>query len=155
MRWLKIFIYIIILYAGTTQQQFYLSSIEQETKVDERVEKLQSFFGRYSAPMGAYTSTFLRAADDNKLDWKLLPTIAMAESSGGKRYKNNAFGWGSDKIDYGDDAADISAIALRLATGRYYQTYKETQRLSDFCLAYNGKYAETYCDKIRYFYNQL
>ena len=46
-------------------------------------------------------STFLEAADDYALDWRLLPSLSYVESTGGKAARNNnLFGWNSGRAQF-------------------------------------------------------
>ena len=63
---------------------------------DPRLRRLEEFFAKRDCPLRAAAADFLIAADQNALDWRLLPSISMVESSGGKDYRNNnVFGWNS------------------------------------------------------------
>src|SRR5579871_6409264 len=64
---------------------------------DPRFPALKAFFEKYNCPIGEMVPEFLAAADENDLDWRLLPSISLIESGGGKAMtNNNAFGWGSN-----------------------------------------------------------
>lgn len=154
MRIVKLFVWIIILYALLPKQQIYFSSIQAENK-DQRRGKLEAFFESKGSPLVPLAGVFIREADKNGLDWKLLPVVACVESSCGKNYRKNAFGWGSDRIDYGTDEQDIAEIARKIAVLSYYQTYRKSGRLHDFAHTYNAPYAEDYFEKLTYFYKAL
>jgi hypothetical protein len=146
MRFLKLLLYVSLLVYGLPKQQFYLSSAH-DTKLDQRLTKLQVFLAR--TPLAGESATFLHVADKNGLDWRLLPAVACLESSCGKHYLYNAFGWGSDRIDFGTDASDISGVAHGIATLSYYKQYKRSGDTNDFCMAYNGPNAVPYCAKLK------
>jgi hypothetical protein len=154
MRFLKLFIWIIILYVFLPKQTVYVSSIQSPPE-DGRRLRLEAFFKAKGSPLVPLAGVFIREADKNGLDWKLLPAVCCAESSCGKNYNKNAFGWGSDQIDYGTDEQDIAQIANRIRTLSYYQIYRKSGRLFDFAVAYNGHYAQDYFEKIAYFYEDL
>ncbi len=63
---------------------------------DARVLLVQSFLQKYNSPMAPYADLIVQQADQDKIDWKLVPAIAMCESNAGKHMpkKNefNAFG---------------------------------------------------------------
>lgn len=122
---------------------------------DARIKLLEAFFYRYNSKLVLYAETFIRTADAEDLDWKLLPVVACVESSCGKFYRQNAFGWGSDKIDYGTDAQDIAGVASRIASLSYYKTYNKTKDIYDFARAYNAPFAEDYYRKLTYFYRKI
>ena len=66
--------------------------------------------------------SFLEAADDYGLDWRLLPSISYIESSGGKAAPhNNLFGWDSGKAQFHSPTASIHTIGYRLAYSPRYR----------------------------------
>ena len=70
-------------------------------RTDPRTVRLKKFLTKLHCPVAYLSEEFVRAADDNHLDWRLLPSIAIIESGGGKAYireKNNIFGWGGGEI---------------------------------------------------------
>jgi hypothetical protein len=68
-----------------------------EILVDKRVDTLRAFLHEYNSPMEKDAVSFIREADKNSLDWKLVVAIAGTESTFGKhipRGSYNAWGWG-------------------------------------------------------------
>jgi hypothetical protein len=89
---------------------------------DPRLSRLQKFFGDRDCPLRDSAKDFLVAADQNQLDWRLLPSISMIESSGGKYYgNNNVFGWGSCKEKFSSVRAGIHYVAAQLGKSRRYK----------------------------------
>lgn len=89
---------------------------------DFRINKLDRFFESYQCPVRDLTPAFLEAADRYGLDWRLLPSIALIESGGGKEYRrNNIFGWGNGDIRFRSVEAGIDEVAERLAHSDYYK----------------------------------
>ena len=89
---------------------------------DPRLSRLQKFFGDRDCPLRDSAKDFLIAADQNQLDWRLLPSISMIESSGGKDYgNNNVFGWGSCKERFSSVRAGIHYVAAQLGKSRRYK----------------------------------
>jgi hypothetical protein len=89
---------------------------------DPRLSRLQKFFGDRDCPLRDVAKDFLIAADQNHLDWRLLPSISMIESSGGKYYgNNNVFGWGSAKDKFPSVRAGIQYVATQLGKSRRYK----------------------------------
>ena len=89
---------------------------------DERLLKLQRFFDQQNCPLRAAAADFLEAADRYALDWRLLPSISMVESGGGKAYKNNnVLGWNSGNQRFTSVRAGIHHVAERLATSVRYR----------------------------------
>ena len=89
---------------------------------DPRLPVLKAFFDRYGCPVSAYSVEFLIAADENDLDWRLLPSISLIESGGGKQSKNNnIFGWQSTKGEFPSVRVAIRTVASRLANSKLYK----------------------------------
>ncbi|MGB6940837.1 MAG: hypothetical protein WBE37_00405 [Bryobacteraceae bacterium] len=89
---------------------------------DPRLSRLQKFFGDRDCPLRDSAKDFLLAADQNQLDWRLLPSISFVESSGGKYYgNNNVFGWGSAKAKFSSVGAGIHYVAAQLGKSRRYK----------------------------------
>ncbi len=65
----------------------------------ERSEAINKYFKDHEAPLEGKGLQFVLVAEKYGLDWRLLPAIAMRESTGGKfACKNNPFGWGSCRL---------------------------------------------------------
>jgi hypothetical protein len=89
---------------------------------DPRLARLREFFLKYDSPVHYLAAEFLDAADENGLDWRLLPTIAMVESGGGRDHtKNNIFGWASCRRGFPSVREGIHTVASRLANSRLYK----------------------------------
>lgn len=66
-------------------------------KVDRREEILRKYLEKYNSPLVPSAGTFIKEADKNGLDWKLVVSIAGVESYFGKHIpynSNNGWGWG-------------------------------------------------------------
>ncbi|MBI2685291.1 MAG: glucosaminidase domain-containing protein [Acidobacteria bacterium] len=97
-------------------------TLEKIYTKDSRFQRIKAFFKRRSCPMERYAADLVTAADLHKLDWRLLPSLALVESSGGKTYaNNNVFGWDSCKQKFPTIQAGIHAVAERLANSPYYK----------------------------------
>jgi len=89
---------------------------------DSRLSRLQKFFGDRDCPLRDAANDFLIAADQNQLDWRLLPSISFVESSGGKAYtNNNVFGWNSCKEKFPSVRAGIHYVAAQLGKSKRYK----------------------------------
>ncbi len=90
--------------------------------IDERLLKLERFFAHQNCPLRKASADFLEAADRYSLDWRLLPSISMVESGGGKAYRNNnVLGWDSGNRIFPSVRAGIHQVASRLATSGLYR----------------------------------
>lgn len=132
-----------------------IQQIKQEKQIDIRIKRLELFFESFNSPLRKYAGEFVEVADKEGLDYRLLPIVACVESSCGKNYKLNAFGWASDRVDFGTDIDDISGIAAKISTLSYYKEYKRSGKLYDFALAYNGNYAKDYYRKLNWFFEKI
>lgn len=89
---------------------------------DGRCRTLKTFFARHGSPLQSVAATFIEKADRYGLDWRLLPAIAMVESSGGKHSRrNNIFGWNSGRTGFQTVAAGIDFVASRFAHSPLYK----------------------------------
>jgi hypothetical protein len=88
---------------------------------DPRCHVLSRFFQQRDSPLVDDASHFLKASDKHRLDWRLLPSLAMIESSGGKYYQNkNVFGWQSGRARFQSIREGIEFVASRLAESPIY-----------------------------------
>src|SRR5450631_1063651 len=95
-------------------------------KADPRTTRLKKFLIQLHCPVAYLSEEFVRAADDNHLDWRLLPSIAIIESGGGKAYireKNNIFGWGGGEIYFNSVRAGLQTVAYELGRGSLYRRH--------------------------------
>lgn len=89
---------------------------------DPRLVRLQDFFRTMRCPVQDFAAEFLIAADRHSLDWRLLPSIAVVETGGGKTAENNnIFGWKSGKANFPSVQAAIYLVASQLANSRLYK----------------------------------
>jgi len=89
---------------------------------DPRLARLVEFFDSLGSPVRDLAPEFLAAADRHGLDWRLLPSICVVESGGGKNYsKNNIFGWGSATRGFATIRGSIDWVAERLAQSKLYR----------------------------------
>jgi hypothetical protein len=101
---------------------------DQSPPADARVAKLVSFFRSYDCPEPYHVTSYLRAADNHDLDYRLLPVISVLESSCGKHQRhNNHWGWGEDSFP--SVGAGIDFIAKQLTEG-YFKDASAREKLS-------------------------
>src|SRR6202167_3868403 len=63
-------------------------------KSDLREVILRKFLRANHCPDQEFTEMFIAEADSHGLDWRLLPSLALVETGGGRPPKgNNTFGW--------------------------------------------------------------
>jgi hypothetical protein len=110
-----------------------------EERSDPRAERLKKFLA--NCPAGELVHVFLDAADEYNLDWRLLPSISLVESSGGKAAKgNNLFGWDAGRAEFSSLSAGIQRVAYFLAHSSLYRN----KSLDELLLTYNpnAEYAQ-------------
>jgi hypothetical protein len=81
-------------------------------------DEIDAYFKKGDMPLYGTGKIFAEEADKNGLDWRLLPAIAVRESSGGKHACDNVphafFGWGSCSIGFSSDEDAIQTLARNL-----------------------------------------
>lgn len=91
---------------------------------DIRVANLKYFFRKYNSVLYDHAETFVRRADENRFDYRLLPAIAMQESNLCKYIyedSHNCWGWGIygnrvTRFDSYDEAIDTISRGMK----KYY-----------------------------------
>lgn len=91
-------------------------------KVDARETILRKFLKDVSSPVASYAATFIEEADAHHLDWRLLPSLAIVETGGGRKTRrNNIFGWANGASRFSTAAEAIHHVAEALAEARPYR----------------------------------
>lgn len=102
-----------------------------------QAEAIDAYFGARNLPLEGMGMTMVLEAEKNDLDWRLLPAIAMRESTGGKfacqKATFSVFGWGSCKISFKSHEHGIETVARNLGghnpnTARHYKD-KNTEQI--------------------------
>lgn len=89
---------------------------------DPRTLRLKKFFAKLHCPVAYLAEDFIHTADENQLDWRLLPSISVVESSGGKAYKNNnIFGWNNGDTAFPSIRAGLHEVAFKLGKSPLYR----------------------------------
>lgn len=129
------------------------AQVSKTSVLDEQAEhakKIDAYFAKRSMPLEGYGAKLAKAAEDNNLDWRLLPAIAIKESTGGKfACHNNPFGWGSCKIKFKSFDEAIVTVGMNLGgnnpkTERYYKDKTTIEKLHH----YNNSVVPTYTGEI-------
>lgn len=114
---------------------------QEEVLRKEKAEAIDKFFRTYKAPLEGYGMKFVEEAEKNNIDWRLLPAIAMRESTGGKhackRVPNSVFGYGSCKISFSSIDESIEIVARSIGgnhpgTARHYKDKTTVQILKKY-----------------------
>ncbi len=101
-------------------------------KADPRTIRLKRFLVKLHCPIANLSEDFVNAADDNHLDWRLLPSIAVVESGGGKAYikeKNNIFGWGGGELSFPTLRSGLNEVAYKLGRSPLYRHHSSLGKL--------------------------
>lgn len=106
------------------------SEVHVEAPKDPRAVRLHAFLTKLHCPVKDLAEEFVHAADDNNLDWRLLPSIAVIESSGGKTYKNNnVFGWANGDHSFPTVRAGLHRVAFALGQSSTYRNRTTEEKL--------------------------
>lgn len=98
------------------------NSKDEEVKLEEarakKAQAIDAYFKKYDMPLVGTGMKMVIEAEKNDLDWRLLPAIAVRESTGGKfackKVAHSFFGWGSCKINFKSTDSAIETVALNL-----------------------------------------
>ncbi len=124
---------------------------------DDRADRIDAYFEKYNMPLAGYGESFIAAADSCGLDWRLLPAIAVRESTGGKRMQyHNPFGWGGAQIPFKNIDEAIQEVGRNLCgdnprTARWYGTPSIERKL----YYYNGTVIPSYPDEVMWIMKQF
>lgn len=113
----------------------------QFPKTDFRLQRLREYLSEMNCPVESAAAEFLKASDKYRHDWRLLPSIAIVETGGGKAApNNNVMGWSSGSVRFRSVSDGIQTVAERLANSPYYRG----KGLDDMLETYNpvGGYPE-------------
>lgn len=89
---------------------------------DPRLLRIKQYFLERECPAHVYAEDFVTAADQNNLDWRLLPSLSMVESTGGKASRNNnMFGWDNGDTGFRSSREGIYRVASRLNRSHLYR----------------------------------
>lgn len=112
-----------------------LAEFENEGVKDKRVAVLKAFFRRYNSPLYEYAEFIVSVSDENQLDHRLIPAIAMKESTACKFIPDNShncWGWGiyGNTITRFDSYEEsISTVARGLKTYYIDQGYTTPEQI--------------------------
>ena len=112
---------------------------------------IDAYFEAHHMPLKGYGLKMVQEGEENGLDWRLLPAIAIRESSGGIHSCGaNVFGWASCKRTFKTTEEAIETVALHLggnatSTRAYYGSKTTEEKLR----AYNPpSIVPTYVDEV-------
>ena len=138
---------------ATFNTNFSLKNITQSfytSVADDHAKKIDAYFAKRGMPLECYGAKLVKVAEGNDLDWRLLPAIAIKESTGGKfACHNNPFGWGSCRIKFKNFDSAIETVGMNLGgmnpnTEQYYKDATTIEILHH----YNNSVVPTYTGEI-------
>lgn len=89
---------------------------------DVREVRLRRFLAERDCPAADSAAAFLAEADEHGLDWRLLPSLAFVETTGGKfAPNNNLFGWNNGLTRFATRRDAIHEVARSMAEDRPYK----------------------------------
>jgi len=110
-----------------------------------QAQAIDAYFAERDMPLKGLGTKMAIEAQNNEIDWRLLPAIAVRESTGGKntcgKVKHNPFGWGSCKIGFDSLEEVIETVAKNLG-GNNLNTAKhyDNKTIKQILRAYNPPY---------------
>lgn len=119
-------------------------------EMNEKAAKIDAYYAKRNMPLEGYGAMMMKVSEENNLDWRLLPAIAIKESTGGKfACYSNPFGWGSCKIKFQSFEEAIEVVSFNLGgnnpnTERYYKNKTTIEKLHH----YNNAVVPTYTKEI-------
>lgn len=133
-----------IMTVKSTSALFALNDVV-DLKMEElkaKADAIDAYFANRDMPLAGMGMKMVEEAEKNDIDWRLLPAIAVRESTGGKydckRVENNPFGWGSCRIGFKSNKEAIEVVAKNLGgnnpnTARHY----DNKSIKEILRAYN------------------
>jgi hypothetical protein len=121
-RSLCVFAGLTVVPGAITQADTKIPQITQNPSEDPRLNALRKFFLTLNCPLAPVAEVFVAEADSHNLDWRLLPSLAIIESGGGRVSRgNNIFGWNNGNASFPTLGAAIHQVAKTLANGSAYR----------------------------------
>ena len=125
----------------------------------KHAQKIDAYFSDRGLPLAGHGKKMVEVAKKYDLDWRLLPAVAMRESTGGKfackSVSNSPFGYGSCKINFKTMDDSIETVAKNLAgknpnTADYY-----AGELKENLDNYNGGVVPNYAEQVIAIMNKI
>ena len=114
------------------------AAIDEAQILLDQANAIDSYFESHDMPLKGLGAKMVEEAHKNDLDYRLIPAIAVRESTGGKhtckKAKFNPFGWGSCKIGFKSYEDAVTILAKNLGgnnpnTARHYGGAKTIKEL--------------------------
>ena len=130
---------------AVTPEANLISQQLTKEKIESEAQAIDTYFAERNMPLVGMGMTMVKEAYINNLDWRLLPAIAVRESTGGKNACDNVsynpFGWNSCKTGFDSYEDAIATVARNLGgnnpnTARSY----DNKSIKQILQAYNPPY---------------
>jgi hypothetical protein len=150
LRSLCVFAGLAVVPATVTKADSKVPQVRPNPEDDVRLNALRKFFVTLHCPLAAVAEVFVAEADSHNLDWRLLPSLAVIESGGGKAsHGNNIFGWNNGHASFPTLGAAIHQVARTLADGSAYKN----KNLLALLRTYNP--VQGYAEKVQQMMRQI
>lgn len=118
---------------------------------DTRVEKIRTYLNKRNAPLADYAMEFVAAADEYGIDYRLVASISVIESEGGKHTFRpyNAWGWGKSGFSSWEEG--IWAVSKGLS--KYYAKGLTTPKAISY--SYCPPSSQSWATKVQSVMNQI
>lgn len=124
---------------------------------DYRVKILREYLKKYDSPLVESAQTFVQSADENRLDWRLVASIAGLESGFGHHIPYNSYnGWGWGV--YGDNVIRFSSWdeAIITISKALRERYLKNIEYSDpYIIGPTYAASPTWAQRVSYFMNAI
>jgi hypothetical protein len=136
-------------------------STQEQITMRMRADKIDAYFRDRNMPLEGYGMKMVQVAEENDIDWRLLPAISIIETTGGKNLckskdgANNPFGFGSCKIGFNSFNEAIEIVGKNLG-GNNPRTaiHYDNKDLDGILKSYNSV-IPTYNKKIKGFMERI
>lgn len=152
---------VIALNQAVTPEANLISEQMTKEKIESEAESIDTYFASRNMPLVGTGMTMVKEAYLNNLDWRLLPAIAVRESTGGKNacgsVKYNPFGWNSCKTGFNSYDDAIATVAENLGGNNPNTASSYTGKtIKQILQAYNPPYvAPRYASQVMAIMNNL
>lgn len=136
----------------------------QKKKTSNEVASIRRFFESYNSILAPYAQEFYDISKVEGLDYRILPSIAMVESTGGKFLPScaefNPFGWSSSTSPCGfyrfsSFKEAIEGVGQGISRNRAYDRYKQSKEVGVLAEIYNPGGKEKWEKDLRYFMDRF
>lgn len=149
-RGLCVFAGLAVIPATVTKADNKVPEVRSNPDNDFRLKALRKFFLTFNCPLASMAELFVAEADSHNLDWRLLPSLAMIETGGGRVSRgNNIFGWNNGHASFASIGAAIHQVARTLADGSAYKN----KNLLALLRTYNP--VQGYAEKVQRMMSQI